>query len=33
MKTLGEIIKELCEYNDWEYRDDYSGRCMYGKTV
>ena len=32
MKTLGEIIRELCEDNDLECRDNYSGRGMYGRT-
>ena len=27
-----DIIKEFCEDNDLEYVDDYSGRCMYGRT-
>lgn len=25
------IIKEFCEDNGYEFRDDYSGRGMYGK--
>lgn len=32
MEKTKEIIREYCEENDLELREDYSGRGMYGET-
>lgn len=31
MKNIKELIKEFCEYEDFEYSENYSGREMYGR--
>lgn len=32
MSAIETAIKEFCDEYDYDFRDDYSGRCMYGKT-
>ena len=29
---LKDLIENFCNEYDYEFRDDYSGRCMFGKT-
>lgn len=30
--TLKEVLIDFCESNELSYSEDYSGRCMYGRT-
>lgn len=30
--TLKEVLIDFCESNELDYSEDYSGRCMYGRT-
>jgi len=32
MDNIKELIKEFCDDQDLDYKDDYSGRGMYGKN-
>jgi len=32
MDNIKELIKEFCDNQDLDYRDDYSGRGMYGRN-
>lgn len=30
--TLKEVLIEFCDGNELSYSENYSGRCMYGRT-
>ena len=32
MSTIESVIKEFCDEYGYDFRDDYSGRCMFGET-
>lgn len=32
MQKIIEVMEEFCEENDYRFRDDYSGRGMFGRT-
>ena len=32
MGTTESVIKEFCDEYGYDFRDNYSGRCMFGET-